>query len=153
MRWFSRRARWSTRFAQSRATRASTSTTGRRPARPVPRRARMRPGLHGPRSRQETRGTRMSDETLANFRAALDVVDRELVEHIAKRLDICRQVAEHKRRNGIPMMQPDRMRAVKARVAAMAEAHDVSPEFAVALYDLIIDETCRLEDALISRSA
>lgn len=95
----------------------------------------------------------MSDETLANFRAALDVVDRELVERIGKRLEICRQVAEHKRQHGIPMMQPDRVRAVKARVAAMAEAHDVRPEFAVALYDLIIDETCRLEDALISRSA
>jgi 4-amino-4-deoxychorismate mutase len=76
----------------------------------------------------------MSDETPADLRSALDNADRELVERIARRMDVCRRVAEHKRKSGRPMMQPDRIRAVTACVATMADRHDIRPEFAVALY-------------------
>lgn len=92
----------------------------------------------------------MSEQTLGELRAALDAIDREIMERIGLRLGICRRVAEHKRQHGIPMMQPDRVAAVKARVASLATAHDVHPEFAVVLYELIIAEACRLEDAIMA---
>jgi len=95
----------------------------------------------------------MSNETLADLRAALDTIDQELVERIGCRLELCRRVAEHKKRYGIPMMQPDRVHAVKVRVAALAEYHDVRPEFMIDLYERIIEEACRLEDKLIGGNA
>jgi chorismate mutase len=47
------------------------------------------------------------------------------------------------------MMQPHRIGVVQARAAAFAAEHGLSPAFLHALYELIITETCRLEDEII----
>ena len=86
---------------------------------------------------------------LQALREELDGLDRTLLETLRQRLDCCCRIGLHKRDHAIPMMQPHRIGVVQARAAAFAAEHGMSPSFLRALYELIITETCRLEDEII----
>lgn len=86
---------------------------------------------------------------LTQYRARIDQVDRELVALIAKRLDLCRDIAVLKKQSGIAMMQPGRVAEVKETNAARGEALGLSRGFTIDLYERIIEEACRIEDAII----
>ncbi|MDP9890994.1 chorismate mutase [Variovorax boronicumulans] len=86
---------------------------------------------------------------LQSLRDELDGLDRTLLETVRRRLDCCCRIGLHKRDHAIPMMQPHRIGVVQERAAAFAAEHGVSPTFLRALYELIITETCRLEDEII----
>jgi chorismate mutase-like protein len=90
-------------------------------------------------------------EQLSIFRRELDELDERLMTLLAQRFSICRQVAVYKAETGTPMMQPGRVAAVKAKARARAVANGLSEQFAQELYDAIISEACRLEDAIIEQ--
>lgn len=86
---------------------------------------------------------------LEGFRQEIDVVDSQIVEALAKRFEICKRVAAYKKQHDIPMMQPERVEAVKQRRRELGMQHGLDGDFMVALYNLIIQETCRMEDEII----
>lgn len=90
---------------------------------------------------------------LERLRAELDQIDERLLETLHDRLQCCARIARHKRAHVIPMMQPQRVAFVRNRVATFAEDHGISPEFLLAVYSLIISETCRLENLIIGAGA
>lgn len=92
-------------------------------------------------------------DLLNQYRQELDATDTELVQILARRLDLCRKIAILKRETGVPMMQPHRVEHVKERCARMGAGLGLSPDFVAALYQLIIDEACRLEDLIIDEPA
>ena len=83
---------------------------------------------------------------LEGFRAEIDAVDSQIVEALAKRFEICQRVANFKKQHGIAMMQPERVEAVKQRRRELAMQYGLDGDFMVALYSVIIQETCRMED-------
>lgn len=89
-------------------------------------------------------------DPLQPLREKLDSIDRELVTKIAQRLSICNEIAHVKHQHGIPMMQPHRVDYVYKRCSELGQSHGVSGDFIVEIYRLIISETCRLEDEIIS---
>jgi methylmalonyl-CoA epimerase len=93
-------------------------------------------------------GTEQTD-TLAAFRERIDRVDERLLDALAERTAICREVAVHKRAQGIPMMQPDRVAAVEARWAELAAERRLDAAFARELARTVVAESCRVEDAII----
>lgn len=86
---------------------------------------------------------------LADLRAELDAVDARLLDDIRARIDVCVRIADVKRRRAIPMMQPHRVGLVQHRAEQFARANGLSPAFLRRLYDVMIAETCRVEDAVI----
>jgi chorismate mutase-like protein len=93
-------------------------------------------------------GTEQTD-ALAAFRERIDRVDERLLSALAERTTICREVAEHKRAQGIPMMQPDRVAAVEARWAELAAERGLDEDFARSLSRAVVAESCRVEDEII----
>ncbi|MDH6281130.1 chorismate mutase family protein [Prescottella agglutinans] len=95
-------------------------------------------------------GTIAADEPgLERLRAELDAIDGRLLEDIRARIDVCIRIGEVKRRQRIPMMQPQRVGLVQARAEQFAHENGLSPEFLSRLYDVMIAETCRIEDDVI----
>jgi chorismate mutase len=94
-----------------------------------------------------------AQQILQSLRDELDGLDRTLLETLRQRLVCCCRIGLHKRNHAIPMMQPHRIGAVQERAAAFAAEHGMSPMFLHALYELIITETCRLEDEIIGAPA
>jgi chorismate mutase len=68
---------------------------------------------------------------------------------LRRRLDICSDVARYKLAQSIPMMQPARIGVVTERAVKYGEEHQVSPQYLKSLFELIIEESCRLEDLII----
>jgi chorismate mutase-like protein len=96
------------------------------------------------------KGAAMTD--LGSFRSEIDRIDDQIVDLLARRFAICREVAAFKRRHAIPVVLPDRIEQVKARCTSRAAAQAVDPDFARALYTLIIDQTCRTEQAILEQA-
>ncbi|RVW04209.1 chorismate mutase family protein [Rhodococcus xishaensis] len=87
--------------------------------------------------------------SLAHLRSELDVIDARLLEDIRARIDVCVRIAEFKRGQRIPMMQPQRVGLVHARAEQYARENGLSADFLRELYNVVISETCRIEDAII----
>jgi chorismate mutase-like protein len=86
---------------------------------------------------------------LERLRAQLDALDQVLLDTVRDRIRCCVRIAGVKRRHRVPMMQPHRIAIVHQRAASYAAEHGVDTDFLRRLYDLIIDETCRVEDLVI----
>jgi chorismate mutase len=87
---------------------------------------------------------------LERLRSQLDVLDQVLLDTVRDRLRCCLRIADVKRRHDVPMMQPHRIAIVQRRAASYAAEHGIDATFLQRLYDLIIDETCRIEDLAIA---
>jgi 4-amino-4-deoxychorismate mutase len=90
--------------------------------------------------------------TLETLRADLDRMDAEMLAALGARVAVCRSIAHYKREHAVPMMQPHRINVVQQRAARFAEANGLDLTFMKQMYDLIIAETCRIEDLIIERS-
>jgi chorismate mutase len=90
---------------------------------------------------------------LESFRRRLDAIDDEIARLLGERFEICREVAVHKSEHQIPMMQPDRVEAVRARYLARGAEAGLPDEFSGELFDLLIAATCKAEDELMERLA
>ncbi|TDB78576.1 chorismate mutase family protein [Micromonospora sp. KC723] len=86
---------------------------------------------------------------LERLRAELDRIDAELLDRLQARIACCVRIGHVKRAHAVPMMQPHRIGIVQERAAAFADRHGIDREFMRRLYDLIIAETCRIEDMVI----
>ena len=82
---------------------------------------------------------------LVHFRTEIDQIDDQIVDLLARRFAICREVAAYKLRHDIPVVLPERIEQVKRRCVERAEAQAVDGAFTLALYTLIIDQTCETE--------
>jgi chorismate mutase-like protein len=87
---------------------------------------------------------------LESLRAEIDAIDRQLLGLLLARVHCCQRVASHKREEGIAMMQPHRIDVVRDRAAAFAAEHpEIDPAYLRRLFDLVVTETCRIEDTII----
>jgi 4-amino-4-deoxychorismate mutase len=92
-------------------------------------------------------------EDLEHLRAQLDALDLTLLDAVRDRIRCCVRIADVKRRDGVPMMQPHRIAHVQERAAAYAAENGVDATFLQRLYELIIDETCRVENQVMADDA
>lgn len=87
---------------------------------------------------------------LETLRSRLDAIDMRLLECLRDRIACCVEIADVKRCADVAMMQPQRIAVVQERAARYGAEHGIDGEFLRALYDLIIAETCRVEDLVIA---
>ncbi len=90
---------------------------------------------------------------LEPFRHRLDELDDEIARLLGERFEVCREIARHKLAEGIPMMQPDRVAAVRARYLARGAEAELPAEFSADLFELLIAATCKEEDELMAQLA
>jgi 4-amino-4-deoxychorismate mutase len=88
-------------------------------------------------------------EPLEELRRTLGEIDESLLAELRRRLECCVEIARVKKAHGVPMMQPQRIGVAHERAARYADEHGLSREFLRRLYDVIIEETCRVEQLVI----
>ncbi|MFJ3927262.1 chorismate mutase family protein [Streptomyces sp. NPDC090022] len=92
------------------------------------------------------KGTAQATAGIDELRARLDRIDERLLGEVRARIEICVEIARVKKAQDIPMMQPHRIGLVQERAAAFGAEHGIDLGFLRRLYDLVIEETCRVED-------
>lgn len=95
----------------------------------------------------------MSADGLQPFRERLDELDERILALLGERFDTCREIAAYKREHEVPMMQPHRVEHVRSRYHTRGAELALPADFAAALFELVIDATCRMEDKLIAAAA
>lgn len=90
-------------------------------------------------------------EVLKPYRARIDALDDQIIDLLAERMGIIHEVADVKLRDGIPPILQDRVDEVLDRAAARAQAKDMDPALARALYKHLVDYCCDLEAELIAQ--
>lgn len=90
--------------------------------------------------------------TLDGLRVEIDALDEKIVSLLAERLAVASRVAEIKREAGIAVRLQDRIDAVLNRAADLAKQNDAEPEAIRAIYEAVIETTCRFEEAKIKSS-
>lgn len=84
---------------------------------------------------------------LPELRAEIDALDRQLVQVLAARIDICREVAKVKEGSDTPVIQPARVRDVLTSRRQWAIDIGVDPDFAEQVFRVLLGETHRIEVA------
>jgi chorismate mutase-like protein len=90
-----------------------------------------------------------SSDRLASLRTEIDSTDAQLLELLSRRMRICREIAEHKAANDVPMMAQDRLDGVFAKARSFAEDNGLDVDFVTDVYDAITVESCRIEGEII----
>lgn len=84
---------------------------------------------------------------LSELRAELDRIDRELIELLAQRLDVCREVARAKEVTKARIIAPARVREIWNTRRAWAAEIGLDPAFAEQMFRSLLSETHRIESA------
>jgi methylmalonyl-CoA/ethylmalonyl-CoA epimerase len=82
---------------------------------------------------------------LTALRARIDEADRELLRVLARRFDLCHDVAAIKGEASTQVLQPQRVREVLQSRMSWAAEIGVEPEFAELLFRSLLSETHRIE--------
>jgi chorismate mutase-like protein len=85
--------------------------------------------------------------SLADLRTEIDSIDRAIVDLLARRLQVCEEVADLKSRTGSDVIQPARVREVLATRRQWAIDHGVDADFAEQIFRTLLAETHRIEVA------
>ncbi len=87
-------------------------------------------------------------DSLKPWRVRIDALDDRIVDLLADRLDLIRQVGAIKVREGIPATLPDRVEEVIARAVARGAAREIDPAFTRCLYTFLVDYSCQVEELM-----
>jgi chorismate mutase-like protein len=86
---------------------------------------------------------------IPQLREAIDSIDRQLVELLARRLELVMKVGEIKRAHDLPVYDADRERDLLERVARAAP-RPLAPDVAQRIMECIIQESRSLEQRHVS---
>ena len=84
---------------------------------------------------------------LSDLRQRIDAIDAALVNLLADRMNVCREVAEIKETTGAAVIQPQRVRDVLSSRRQWAIDAGVDADFAEQLFRTLLSETHRIEGA------
>lgn len=91
-------------------------------------------------------------DALKEHRARIDALDDQIIDLLASRMDIVREVGDIKAKNNIATVQHDRVVEVRERNAERGAKKGLNPGMVRKIYTAIIDEAHEIEQALSSRS-
>jgi len=81
--------------------------------------------------------------TLEQLRQQMDSLDAEIIDLIARRMELSARIGEVKKECNMTAYQPERWREIVETRSSRAEKHNLSKEFIVALYEKIHDESIK----------
>ncbi|MCF8564318.1 chorismate mutase [Alicyclobacillus tolerans] len=93
------------------------------------------------------------ERELSRYRQEIDAIDRQIIEQLARRFDVAKEIAKIKRTYDLPVVQPDRKQEVERRYIRHGEQLRLAKDFMSHLYHLIHQETCRVEDEWVANSS
>jgi len=86
------------------------------------------------------------DSLLADWRKQIDKIDEELINVLAKRINIVREIGKYKKENGIPPLDEKRWQEVLKSKLSKACLLNISEKFIKKLYEVIHDHSLEIEN-------
>lgn len=103
--------------------------------------------------RQQQSGDMGKDAELEFLRQVMDSIDAEIIELIARRMDLSAKLGNVKKESNMTAYQPDRWREIVETRSAQARKFDLSEEFILSLYERIHHESIRRQLEILQDAA
>jgi chorismate mutase len=87
-------------------------------------------------------------EILKPYRRRIDDIDDRIIDLLAERTGVIREVGHLKFRENIPAVLQDRVDEVRERAVARAAAKGLDPDIIRRFYAELIDFSCNLEESI-----
>lgn len=86
------------------------------------------------------------EEDLDKLREKIDALDGELLEALARRMEVVKEIGRYKKARGMELRDEERLRALLARQLDRAGALNLPEELITELYELIHKYALRIEN-------
>lgn len=83
---------------------------------------------------------------LDNYRKEIDEIDQQIIELIAKRLEVVEKVGKYKKANKLPPLDQKRWQQVVESKKALAKELNINEELIEKIYNLIHKEALNIEN-------
>ena len=82
-----------------------------------------------------------SEESIAQIRASIDIVDQTLIETLAHRMELVESIGRLKAKENISVLQADRWNTVLSKIGKCAEKNNLDKNFVEKIFNLIHEES------------
>lgn len=96
------------------------------------------------------RDSNQSTESLAELRRQIDEIDESLLELLAKRMRISREIGVYKKEHNMPILQAPRYSEILEKRSNMGEAMDLNPDFIKEILKEIHEESVRQQMVIMN---
>ena len=93
----------------------------------------------------QLRRTPVGSDIIGDYRLHIDTIDNRIIELLAERMDVAREIGEYKLKHDMAIVQHDRYNEILLAVEARAEAMGVSKCFIHQIFSMIHEESVRLQ--------
>lgn len=94
----------------------------------------------------------IDQEEIRELRANISILDNQVVELFAKRMDLVEQIGHYKKRNNIAIFQPNQWEEALAKFLSLSEDAELSREFAAEVFKLIHQESIDIQSKILRNS-
>ena len=92
-----------------------------------------------------------STEDLGQLRKLIDECDDSIIQELAKRMRVAREIGQFKKEHGVTVFQNTRYNEILERRAAQAMQCDMSGEFMKKIFEAIHEESVRQQMEIINK--
>ena len=96
------------------------------------------------------RSEHTTTEGLRQLRSQIDEIDNQLMDLMAKRLRVCREIGTFKKEHNMTVLQAGRYNEILEKRGAQASLCSMSPEFAAHVFELIHEESVRQQLQIVN---
>ena len=94
-------------------------------------------------SRLVIRDESVSTEGIAQFRHEIDEIDSQLMDLLAKRMHVCRDIGRYKKEHNMTVLQTIRYSEILSKRGEQGTQSGMSPEFVTSIFGHIHEESIR----------
>lgn len=91
----------------------------------------------------QLRRANAGSDAISEYRLHIDTIDNRIIELLAERMDVAREIGEYKLKHNMAVVQHDRYNEILLAVEARAEAMGMSPRFIHQIFRTIHEESVR----------
>ena len=94
----------------------------------------------------------IDQEEIRELRANISILDNQVVEIFAKRMELVEHIGQYKKRNNIAIFQPNQWEEALAKFLRLSEDAELSKEFAAEVFKLIHQESIDIQSKILRNS-
>ena len=90
-------------------------------------------------------------EGILQLRKQIDELDNQLMDLLAKRMRVCREIGQYKREHNMTVLQASRYNEILSKRGAQGALCGMGPEFVASVFESIHEESVRQQIEIINK--
>ena len=97
------------------------------------------------------RDEHVTTESIVQLRKQIDEVDNQLMELLAKRMGVCREIGKYKKEHNMTVLQTSRYNEILEKLGSQCALTGMSPEFVAKVFESIHEESVRQQIEIVNQ--